>query len=154
MYYVIMPSQDIRRNLATEQYLLNQRTFDEPLVLFYIQKPCVIVGRNQNVRAEVDLKYAKEHQVIITRRLSGGGAVYDDLGNLSFSFVVNADHASFGNFKLFTQPIIEALHEMGATGAEVSGRNDLMIDGKKFSGNAMYTKNKKNVFPWHFDAGC
>jgi len=143
MYYVIMPSQDIRRNLATEQYLLNQRTFDEPLVLFYIQKPCVIVGRNQNVRAEVDLKYAKEHQVIITRRLSGGGAVYDDLGNLSFSFVVNADHASFGNFKLFTQPIIEALHEMGATGAEVSGRNDLMIDGKKFSGNAMYTKNKK-----------
>jgi len=143
MYYVIMPSQDIRRNLATEQYLLNQRTFDEPLVLFYIQKPCVIVGRNQNVRAEVDLKYAKEHQVIITRRLSGGGAVYDDLGNLSFSFVVNEDHASFGNFKLFTQPIIEALHEMGATGAEVSGRNDLMIDGKKFSGNAMYTKNKK-----------
>lgn len=143
MYYVIMPSQDIRRNLATEQYLLNQRTFDEPLVLFYIQKPCVIVGRNQNVRAEVDLKYAKEHQVMITRRLSGGGAVYDDLGNLSFSFVVNADHASFGNFKLFTQPIIEALHEMGATGAEVSGRNDLMIDGKKFSGNAMYTKNKK-----------
>lgn len=143
MYYVIMPSQDIRRNLATEQYLLNQRTFDEPLVLFYIQKPCVIVGRNQNVRAEVDLKYAKEHQVMITRRLSGGGAVYDDLGNLSFSFVVNADHASFGNFKLFTQPIIEALHEMGATGAEVSGRNDLMINGKKFSGNAMYTKNKK-----------
>ncbi|OJG73992.1 lipoyltransferase and lipoate-protein ligase [Enterococcus quebecensis] len=138
-----MPSQDIRRNLATEQYLLNQRTFDEPLVLFYIQKPCVIVGRNQNVRAEVDLHYAREHQITITRRLSGGGAVYDDLGNLSFSFVVNADHKSFGNFKLFTQPIIDALHEMGATGAEISGRNDLLIDGKKFSGNAMYTKNKK-----------
>ncbi|WP_207695837.1 lipoate-protein ligase [Enterococcus sp. DIV0212c] len=143
MYYVIMPSRDIRRNLATEQYLLNQRTFDEPVVLFYIQNPCVIVGRNQNVRAEVDLNYAKEHQVTITRRLSGGGAVYDDLGNLSFSFVVNADHESFGNFKLFTQPIIDALHEMGATGAEISGRNDLLIDGKKFSGNAMYTKNKK-----------
>ncbi|MGX7150373.1 lipoate--protein ligase [Enterococcus ureasiticus] len=143
MYFVIMPSQDIRRNLATEQYLLNQQTFDEPLVLFYIQKPCVIVGRNQNVRAEVDLNYAKDHQITITRRLSGGGAVYDDLGNLSFSFVVNADHESFGDFKLFTQPIIEALHEMGATGAEISGRNDLLIDGKKFSGNAMYTKNKK-----------
>lgn len=143
MYYVIMPSLDIRRNLATEQYLLNQRTFDEPVVLFYIQKPCVIVGRNQNVRAEVDLAYARKHQITITRRLSGGGAVYDDLGNLSFSFVVNADHESFGNFKLFTQPIIDALHEMGATGAEISGRNDLLIDGKKFSGNAMYTKNKK-----------
>lgn len=143
MYYVMMASHDIRRNLATEQYLLNQQTFDEPLVLFYIQKPCVIVGRNQNVRAEVDLTYAKEHQITITRRLSGGGAVYDDLGNLSFSFVVNADHESFGNFKVFTQPIIEALHEMGATGAKISGRNDLLIDGKKFSGNAMYTKNKK-----------
>ncbi|WP_430603190.1 lipoate-protein ligase [Enterococcus sp. DIV0724b] len=143
MYYMIMPSHDIRRNLATEQYLLNQRTFDDPLVLFYIQKPCVIVGRNQNVRAEVDLTYAKEHEITITRRLSGGGAVYDDLGNLSFSFVVNAEHESFGNFKLFTQPIIDALHEMGALGAEISGRNDLLIDGKKFSGNAMYTKNKK-----------
>lgn len=143
MYYVIMPSLDIRRNLAAEQYLLNQRTFDEPVVLFYIQKPCVIVGRNQNVRAEVDLAYARKHQITVTRRLSGGGAVYDDLGNLSFSFVVNANHESFGNFKLFTQPIIDALHEMGATGAEISGRNDLLIDGKKFSGNAMYTKNKK-----------
>lgn len=138
-----MASHDIRRNLATEQYLLNQRTFDEPLVLFYIQEPCVIVGRNQNVRAEVDLSYAKEQQITVTRRLSGGGAVYDDLGNLSFSFVVNADHESFGDFKLFTQPIIDALHKLGATGAQISGRNDLLIDGKKFSGNAMYTKNKK-----------
>lgn len=138
-----MPSRDIRRNLATEQYLLNQRTFDEPLVLFYIQTPCVIVGRNQNVRAEVDLSYALRHEITITRRLSGGGAVYDDLGNLSFSFVVNAEHETFGDFKLFTQPILDALHEMGATGAEISGRNDLLIDGKKFSGNAMYTKNKK-----------
>lgn len=143
MQYVIMPSRDIRRNLATEQYLLNQRTFDEPLVLFYIQTPCVIVGRNQNVRAEVDLSYALRHEITITRRLSGGGAVYDDLGNLSFSFVVNAEHETFGDFKLFTQPILDALHEMGATGAEISGRNDLLIDGKKFSGNAMYTKNKK-----------
>lgn len=143
MQYVIMPSRDIRRNLATEQYLLNQRIFDEPLVLFYIQTPCVIVGRNQNVRAEVDLSYALRHEITITRRLSGGGAVYDDLGNLSFSFVVNAEHETFGDFKLFTQPIIDALHEMGATGAEISGRNDLLIDGKKFSGNAMYTKNKK-----------
>ncbi|EOH96462.1 lipoyltransferase and lipoate-protein ligase [Enterococcus moraviensis ATCC BAA-383] len=143
MYYVIMSSKDIRQNLATEQYLLNQREFDEPLVLFYIQKPCVIVGRNQNVRAEVDLNYAKENQITITRRLSGGGAVYDDLGNLSFSFVVNAEHESFGDFKRFTQPIIDALHEMGAVGAQISGRNDLLIDGKKFSGNAMYTKNKK-----------
>jgi lipoate-protein ligase A len=143
MYYVVMPSRDIRRNLATEQYILNHKQFDEPIVLFYIQNPCVIVGRNQNVRAEVDLNYAKEENITITRRLSGGGAVYDDLGNLSFSFVVNADHEAFGDFKRFTQPILDALHELGAVDAEISGRNDLLIDGKKFSGNAMYTKNKK-----------
>ncbi|MBP2098650.1 lipoate--protein ligase [Enterococcus rivorum] len=143
MRYVIMKSDDIRRNLATEQYLLNHVSFDEPLILFYIQKPCVIVGRNQNVLSEVDMNYATEQGITITRRLSGGGAVYDDLGNLSFSFVVDADSQSFGDFKLFTKPIIKALHFLGATGAEVSGRNDLLIDGKKFSGNAMYTKNKK-----------
>lgn len=143
MRYIVMKSNDIRRNLATEHYLLNQLSLDEPLVLFYIQKPCVIVGRNQNVRSEVDLNYAKEQGITITRRLSGGGAVYDDLGNLSFSFVVTADNQSFGDFKLFTKPILKALHHLGATGAEVSGRNDLLIDGKKFSGNAMYTKNKK-----------
>lgn len=143
MRYVVMKSDDIRWNLATEQYLMNHVSFDEPLILFYIQKPCVIVGRNQNMHSEVDLNYVREHGITITRRLSGGGAVYDDLGNLSFSFVVDADNQSFGDFKLFTKPIIKALHYMGATGAEVSGRNDLLIDGKKFSGNAMYTKNKK-----------
>lgn len=143
MYYVVMSSHDIRRNLATEQYILNQKDFDEAVILFYIQKPCVIVGRNQNVRAEVDLKYAEANNITITRRLSGGGAVYDDLGNLSFSFVVNAEHEAFGDFKRFTEPLITALHDMGAVGAEISGRNDLLIDGKKFSGNAMYTKNKK-----------
>lgn len=143
MQYVVMKSYDIRRNLATEQYLLNQLNFEEPLVLFYIQKPCVIVGKNQNVLAEVDLKYAKEHQITVTRRLSGGGAVYDDLGNLSFSFVGKVGNHSFGDFTSITEPILEVLREMGATGAEISGRNDLLIDGKKFSGNAMYIKDKK-----------
>lgn len=143
MYYVVMKSTDIRRNLATEQYLMNHVSFDEPLILFYIQKPCVIVGRNQNVLSEVDINYAKAQGITITRRLSGGGAVYDDLGNLSFSIVVNANSHSFGDFSLFTKPILKALHSMGAIGAEMSGRNDLLIDGKKFSGNAMYTKNKK-----------
>lgn len=80
---------------------------------------------------------------MVTRRLSGGGAVYHDLGNLCFSFVVDADSQSFGNFKSFTQPIVDALHAMGATSATVSGRNDILVDGKKFSGNAMYTRNGK-----------
>ena len=69
--------------------------------------------------------------------------MYQDLGNLCFSFIVPADRQRFGDFKTLVQPIVDALHEMGATGAEVTGRNDIVIDGKKFSGNAMYTRNGK-----------
>lgn len=143
MHYFIMTSKDIRVNLATEQYLLEKYTLTEPLVLFYIQEPCVIIGRNQNIRAEVDLDYAKEKNITVTRRLSGGGAVYDDLGNLSFSFVFPIENQKLGDFSSFTQPIIQALHKMGAKNAQVGGRNDLLIDEKKFSGNAVYTKNNK-----------
>lgn len=99
MRYVIMQSRDIRENLATEDYLLNTLSFEEPLVLFYIQEPCVILGRNQNAYEEIDLAYAREKGIVITRRLSGGGAVYDDLGNVSFSFVVQEGHQAFGDFK-------------------------------------------------------
>ncbi|GKQ42692.1 lipoate--protein ligase [Companilactobacillus sp. RD055328] len=143
MKYVVMKSRDIRENLATEQYLMNNKNFDEPLVLFYIEGPCIIVGRNQNTLEEINHDFVKENNITVTRRLSGGGAVYQDLGNLCFSFVVNSDDSNFGDFKSFTQPIIDALHQMGATSAEVSGRNDLLVDGKKFSGNAMYSKNGK-----------
>ena len=141
MRYVIMQSRDIRENLATEDYLLNTLSFEEPLVLFYIQEPCVILGRNQNAYEEIDLAYARE-RIVITRRLSGGGAVYDDLGNVSFSFVVQEGHQAFGDFKAFTKPIIEALHKMGATGAEISGRNDLLIDGKNFLAMPCIQKGK------------
>lgn len=143
MYYVVMSKTDIRDNLATEQYLMNQKNFDEPLLLFYIEKPCIIVGRNQNTFEEIDQDYVDEHGIVVTRRLSGGGGIYQDLGNLCFSFVVDANSKAFGDFKTFVQPIVTALHKMGATGAEVSGRNDIVIDGKKFSGNAMYTRNGK-----------
>lgn len=138
-----MPSRDIRDNLATEQYLTEQKDFAEPLVLFYIQKPCIIVGRNQNTIEEINNEYVHEHNITVTRRVSGGGGIYDDLGNLCFSFVVDAADEQFGNFKQIVQPIVEALHRLGAQGAQVTGRNDITIDGKKFSGNAMYTKNGK-----------
>ncbi|MBY7146580.1 lipoate--protein ligase, partial [Levilactobacillus brevis] len=88
-------------------------------------------------------KYVEEHNITVTRRLSGGGAVYQDLGNLCFSFVVDSDSEEFGDFKSFVQPVVDALHAMGATTAEVSGRNDILVDGKKFSGNAMYSHSGK-----------
>lgn len=138
-----MKSHDIRHNLATEQYLMNNKKFDEPLVLFYYEGPCIIVGRNQNTLEEINQKYVEEHNITVTRRLSGGGAVYQDLGNLCFSFVVDSDSEEFGDFKSFVQPVVDALHAMGATTAEVSGRNDILVDGKKFSGNAMYSHSGK-----------
>ncbi|MBB1085809.1 lipoate--protein ligase [Limosilactobacillus fastidiosus] len=144
MRYVSMTSRNIGMNLATEQYLMNDKDFGrEPLVLFYYEEPCIIVGRNQNTLEEINQDYVREHNIKVTRRLSGGGAVYQDLGNLCFSFVVPSDSEEFGDFKSFTKPIVDVLHKMGATTAEVSGRNDILVDGKKFSGNAMYSRNGK-----------
>ena len=143
MQYLAMQTHDIRTNLATEEYLMNSGVMTPPFMVFYIEKPCIIVGRNQNTVEEINEDYCKQHGITITRRLSGGGAMYQDLGNLCFSFIVPADRQRFGDFKTLVQPIVDALHEMGATGAEVTGRNDIVIDGKKFSGNAMYTRNGK-----------
>lgn len=143
MRYHIMKSQDIRRNLATEEYLMSRFVGEEPLFLLYIQTPCVIIGRNQNAYEEIDLNYLRENDVTLTRRTSGGGAVYDDLGNLSFSFVTTKNSTKFGEYESITLPILQALKRMGATNATAGGRNDLYIDGMKFSGNAMYTKKNR-----------
>lgn len=128
-------------NLAIEYYLLNEKDFDEPIVYFYINDNAIIVGKNQNTYEEVNTKYVEENGVTVVRRFSGGGAVYHDMGVLCFCFITKDDGKSFRNFQRFTQPIIDVLHDMGAEGAELQGRNDLVIDGQKFSGNAMYTNN-------------
>ncbi|WP_057743360.1 lipoate--protein ligase [Liquorilactobacillus capillatus] len=140
MNYLAMKTYDIRTNLATEQYLMTKKNIELPLVLFYIQRPCIIIGRNQNTLEEIDQAYCQAKQIVVTRRLSGGGAMYDDLGNLSFSFIVPADRRRFGDFKTMVAPIVTALHKLGVTEAKVTGRNDIVVAGKKFSGNAMYTK--------------
>ncbi|QYH53039.1 lipoate--protein ligase [Liquorilactobacillus hordei] len=137
MKYLVTDQRDIRYNLALETYLMEQSDLQEPILYFYINSPCIILGRNQNVYEEVNLDYVRQHQIIVTRRTSGGGAVFDDLGNVSFSFITKDDGHSNGNFSKFTEPVITALHEMGAVDAKLVGRNDLQINGKKFSGNAM-----------------
>lgn len=131
---------DPRINIALETYLVENRLVDEPILLFYINEPSIIIGRNQNTAEEVNQAYIDEHGIHVVRRMSGGGAVYHDLGNFSFCFIKD-DDGSFRDFQKFTEPVIKALHNMGVTGAELQGRNDLLIEGKKFSGNAMYAKN-------------
>lgn len=141
MYFVDNQNNyDASVNIALETYLVENRLVDEPILLFYINKPSIIIGRNQNTFEEINQAYVDEHDIEVVRRMSGGGAVYHDLGNFSFCFIKD-DDGSFRDFKTFTDPVIEALKEMGAETARLEGRNDLLVDGKKFSGNAMYAKN-------------
>ncbi|WP_010631354.1 lipoate--protein ligase [Sporolactobacillus vineae] len=124
-------------NFALEEYALRHLDINETYLLFYRMAPTVIVGRNQNTVEEVNMDYIDRHKVTVTRRLSGGGAVYNDPGNLSFSFIAKDDGDSFNNNRKFTEPVIRALHQLGVN-AKLEGRNDLTVDGRKISGNAQF----------------
>ncbi len=138
------PNKDPRINLAIEEYLIKNIAPKEEILLFYINQPSIIVGRNQNTIQEINVDYVKEHDIIVVRRLSGGGAVYHDFGNLCFSFIVPNSPGNFHNFRKFTQPVIKVLMKMGVP-AELSGRNDILVDGKKISGNAQYVSGARMV---------
>lgn len=129
---------DPRINLAIEEYALNNLDINETYLLFYINQPSIIIGRNQNTIEEINTEYVEKNNIIVVRRLSGGGAVYHDLGNLNFSFITKDDGESFHNFLKFTEPVIEALKELGVN-AELSGRNDIQVGGRKISGNAQFS---------------
>ncbi len=135
MLYVMNECTSPYFNLALEEYILKH--FEEECFMLWQDAPSVIVGKNQNALSEINADYVRENNIPVVRRLSGGGAVFHDLGNLNFTFIQNDMEDSFIDFKKFTQPIIEALKKLGVA-AEHSGRNDLVIDGKKFSGNAQY----------------
>ena len=132
---------DASLNLAIEYYLLNEVKLDEPILLFYINDRSIIIGKNQNTYEEIHTEYVEKNGIKVVRRFSGGGAVYHDKNTLNFCFITQDDGKSFRDFKKFTAPVIEVLHKMGAAGAALQGRNDLVIEDKKFSGNAMYAKN-------------
>ena len=126
-------------NLAMEEYFL--KNTNEDIFLLWQNENSIIVGKNQNTLSEINYDYVKENNIKVVRSLSGGGAVFHDLGNINFTFISCNDN-SFSDFKKFTMPIVEALKELNVH-AEFSGRNDLLIDGQKFSGNAQYNyKNK------------
>ncbi len=132
---------DPRLNLAFEEYLLRYVARPEPLLLFYVNEPSVIIGRNQNTIEEIDPDYVAAHHIHVVRRLSGGGAVYHDLGNLNFSFVTDGKE-HLHNFAKFTEPVVSVLRGLGVA-AELRGRSDIFADGRKISGNAQYATNKR-----------
>ena len=129
---------DPRINLAIEEYALKNLDINETYLLFYINKPSIIIGKNQNTIEEINQDYVEQNDITVVRRLSGGGAVYHDLGNLNFSFITKDDGDSFHNFKKFTEPVVKALGKLGIQ-AELSGRNDIVAEGRKISGNAMFS---------------
>ena len=124
-------------NLASEEYLLKQT--DGYYYYLWINDPAVIVGVNQNTLQEVNLAFTENNNVKVVRRLTGGGAVYHDGGNLCYTVIAPYDENE-NNYKKFTAPVIEYLNELGVN-AEFSGRNDITIDGQKISGNAQTVYN-------------
>ncbi|MFS0824287.1 lipoate--protein ligase [Bacillus sp. 1P02SD] len=129
---------DPQINLAIEEYALKNLDINETYLLFYINAPSIIIGKNQNTIEEINTQYVEDNGIKVVRRLSGGGAVYHDLGNLNFSFITKDDGESFHNYKKFTEPVIEALHKLGVH-AQLSGRNDIEVEGRKISGNAQFS---------------
>lgn len=131
-------------NLAIEEYAVSELDPNETYLLFYVNEPSIIIGKNQNTIEEINEAYVKENDIHVVRRLSGGGAVYHDFGNLNFSFITTDDGDSFHNFKKFTDPVVTALQRLGID-AKLSGRNDIQVGERKISGNAQF-KTKGRMF--------
>ncbi|MBR7147041.1 MAG: lipoate--protein ligase [Oscillospiraceae bacterium] len=140
MEYIESKSTDPRWNLALEQYLFDETAHERSFLMLWQNDNTIVAGKNQNIAAEVNEQFVRSHGITVVRRLSGGGTVYHDLGNLNFTFIVPSGALEKINFRVFCLPIIETLASFGVT-AELSGRNDLTVDGKKFSGNAQYLRD-------------
>lgn len=141
MVYIENTCLDPRYNLALEEYVFYNLKFAEPVLLLWQNSPSVIIGRYQNTIEEINYDFVEENKISVVRRNTGGGAVYHDLGNLNYSLIVPAVESGI-DFKTFTIPLIKALRSYGIH-AEQSGRNDILVDGCKFSGNAQQLYKEK-----------
>lgn len=137
MIYVPNPNHDPALNLAREEFLLTRSGIRDEILFFYVNDPAIIIGRHQNTAEEIDDEYVKANGIRVVRRCSGGGAVYHDRGNLNFSLITPGDPQASSDFSRCLNPILAALRGLGLQ-AELTGRNDLTLDGAKFSGNAYY----------------
>src|SRR5210317_1446825 len=120
-------------NLASEEYLL--KCFQEDVFLLYRNIPSIVVGKHQNTLAEINLPFVQEKGILVARRISGGGTVFHDLGNLNFAFFTKGREGEQVDYKKATRPIIDALKEMGLE-VRLGKRNELLLDGLKISGTA------------------
>lgn len=133
-YYLETGSTDPAFNLAFEEYVLRNRKVGNYLILWQ-NRNAVIIGRNQNAEAEINRSFVEQHDIKVIRRNTGGGAVYHDIGNLNYSFITDAAAPESCNAGQFTAPVVQALQRLGLD-AQSSGRNDILVSGRKVSGTA------------------
>ncbi len=145
MIYINNECQNPWYNLALEEYFLKDAGINEDIVVLWQNRKAVIIGRHQNTAAQLNQKYAAEHDIDIARRMTGGGAVYHDLGNLNYTFITSYEKCETIDFREFAGPVIEALGNLGLK-AELSGRNDITVNGRKISGTAQAGAGKKIMF--------
>lgn len=140
MILIVNKHLDTYFNMAAEEYFLDRCVDD--VLMFWQNVNTIVVGKNQNTLSEIDSDYVKEHGINVVRRLTGGGAMYQDIGNLNFTFICNNSGEWYSDFSRFTAPVIKALSKLGVN-AEASGRNDITVHGRKISGNAQTVRNGK-----------
>ena len=145
MIYIENTSIDPYYNLALEEQLFDSWNGEEPLLMLWRNENAVIIGRFQNTYEQLHEDVIKADKVRVVRRITGGGAVYHDLGNLNYTFMVRVDRAKSIDFKDFALPVVQALRDLGAQ-AEFAGRNDILLDGCKISGTAQYCRKDKVLF--------
>lgn len=151
MYYILNERNgeeihDSRISTAISNYIVNQLDLDEPAVFFSIHHPTVMIGRYQNAYAEVDQRFLEENNIFLLRRLSGGGAVYHDMGNIMFMLTGPSEGSGQKYFAEYSKPILDAISALGVEGVHASGRNDLQIGEQKFSGTSFYAGKKQFMF--------
>ena len=134
MRYLRNNSTDVYYNMAFDEYALEQLPLDEPLFFLWQNRAAVIIGLNQDIHTEVNLDYAREHDITVARRITGGGAVYHDLGNLNYTIVGRSTDME-RDYPEYTKHMLHALQALGIK-AELSGRNDILVEGRKVSGYA------------------
>ena len=134
MRFLTNPCTDPHRNMAFDEFCLEQLPLDEPVFYLWRNRPSVIIGLNQNAYGEVNLAFLEEKGILLARRVTGGGAVYHDLQNLNYTIVGRSNDLE-RDYPGYMHYVVEALRRLGVP-AELSGRNDILVDGRKVSGYA------------------
>ncbi|MCC5439144.1 lipoate--protein ligase [Clostridium botulinum] len=137
MQFLVNKSTNPFFNLALEEYLLKNVDIREDYFILWQNEPTIVIGKHQNTLKEINMNFVQDNNINVVRRNSGGGAVYHDLGNINFTFITKYDEKHLLDFKTFTNPVVYLLGKLNVK-AELSGRNDILIDGRKISGNSQH----------------